>query len=227
MNCLECQDILQRRLDGEAVDALVGLNTHLAECPECRLVHQTAQLLVDNLPHHKMPVPPAVLTRRIVNRVLADQKNRLASRRLMVRYLALAASLLLAVLAGLYWLPLFNSAKKEQQQLVQRDEPAPSLEKSVEDARQAVASLTEKSKDQVRALLSVANPMENNAGVQLPDLAAMEQPLEPAAESLRHTGHGVTEGLQTVASSTQRAFAYFFREFAPVDIGKQKEPRVN
>jgi hypothetical protein len=48
----------------------------------------------------------------------------------------------------------------------------------------------------------------------------LEQPFDPAAQSLRQTGQGVSESLQTVAQSARRAVSYFFRELPPLDMGK-------
>jgi hypothetical protein len=232
MNCLEYQEILQRQLDGEHVDEGRAAREHLAECLDCRNLQQAAELMLEQLRVQPVAMPPAGLTRKIVGRVASDRKNRLGrGARVGVRlgrYLAMAAAVLLAILTGLHVLTLLRApVEKEIPPLLVKNDPAPSLEKSVEDARQAVASLTDKSKDHVLTLLSVANPMENNAGVALPAIGDMQQPLEPAAASLRRAGQGMSEGLQTVATSTQRAFAYFVREFTPADGGKQKDSRVN
>ncbi|MBM4072088.1 MAG: zf-HC2 domain-containing protein [Planctomycetes bacterium] len=231
MKCHDFQELLQRRLDGEQLDKDWAVREHAAACLDCRSLQQAADSMLDQLRSQSPTMPPLDLTRRILVRVEADQKNRLPRRfRAPARlgrlgrlgtYLALAASVLLAVLAGMYGLPWLRAPapKQEPQQLV-KTEPPPSMEKSVEEARQAVASLADKSTDQMRVLLSVTNPMENVG------MAESAPPLEPAA-SLRQAGQGAAEGLQTVASSTQRAFAYFFREFTQADAGKQKDSRVH
>ena len=39
MNCLECQDILQQKLDGAVIGADARLDEHLAQCTVCRERH--------------------------------------------------------------------------------------------------------------------------------------------------------------------------------------------
>jgi hypothetical protein len=218
MNCLECQEILQRRLDGEGIADPGQMKEHLVDCPQCRQRHRAALLLLEKLPSWTAALPTADLRSRIVTAVLVDRTLRLARRRRVMVALALAACLLLAALASLTWLPIFDAPSPgpdmKFQGLQANKGPAPTLEKSVEEARQAVAALSDKGKEQVRMLIAVANPMEN-PGLPMPGLADVEQPLEPAAESLRQAGRGVSEGLQTVTQSAQRAVAYFFRELPP------------
>jgi hypothetical protein len=97
----------------------------------------------------------------------------------------------------------------------------PSLRQSAEDARQAVASLTERladeSKEQARWLWSTARPLDISPMVSLPSVEELEQPFDPAAKSLRHTGAAVSEGIQTVAQSAGKAIAYFVRELPPME----------
>ncbi len=226
MNCLESQEALQQRLDGGPPADAMGLKEHLVDCPSCRQLHQAAQVLLEKSPALSSVTAGPALRRRIVASILADQQARFKWKRQVAATLALAASLLLAVVAGYFWIALFNSPSpnegREREPQAEAPKPGPSLGKSVEDAGQAVTLLTERLADQGKVLMSVANPMEFNAGVPLPVLGAVEQPLEPAAQSLRQAGQGVSEGLQTVTQSAQRAVSYFFREISPMDIGKQK-----
>jgi hypothetical protein len=225
MNCLECRDWLQRRLDGEA--GAPELEDHLAHCPSCRGQHQGAQLLLDALHESKRPLPSPGLTGRIVANVLADRQAR--RKRLRVRLattVALAASVLLAALAGYLWLPKSNTEPPEvvKKKLAPEEQPAavveaPSLTRSVEEAGAAVASFTErisdKSKEQARLWWSIGPAEVSRA---FPPVK-LEQPLDPAAQSLRQTGQGASESLQTVAQSARRAVSYFFREL-PLEVGK-------
>jgi hypothetical protein len=225
MKCHECQEWLHRKLDGDGATASVALERHLAHCPVCRGRHQAALLLLDGLHALKRPAPPPGLTQRIVASVLADrQARRIRLRLRLATTLALAASLLFAALAGYIWLPKPKPTAPDMagKRIEPRPQPdvvvdSPSLAKSVEEAREAVASLTEKiadkSKEQARLWWPAASI--DLAGA-LP-VSKLEQPLAPAAQSLRHTGQGVSEGLQTVAQSARRALSYFVRELPPLE----------
>ena len=57
MNCLECQDLLQRRLDGETVPGSAALEQHLAGCQSCRHTHAAGALLLEGL-KELPPSPP-------------------------------------------------------------------------------------------------------------------------------------------------------------------------
>jgi len=212
MNCLECHDWLRRRLDGESLPALPELDQHRAGCPACRQQHRAALALLEGLRGLARPAANADLGQRIVARVLADRRARQEKwRRRVWTTAALAACLMLMALAGYLWFP--DKAKDHLAVNPPNREPpaGPSLGESVEQARLAFSSLTErltdKSKEQARLLLSAA---------KLPDpIPLPEQALN--AQPLRHTGQGVSEGIQTVAQSARRAVDYFFRELPPLE----------
>jgi len=235
MSCHDFQDWLQRRLDGEMLPLPDGLEPHLAGCLSCRSQQHAAQLLLEGVQGLKQPSPPSGLTDAIVARVLADRRERsFRRRRRVAATVALAASLLLAALAGYLWLPQVKTVARddvEKTPQAQFSKPqdessspggtdVPSLAGSVEEARSAVASLTEKladkGKEQARLWWSVA-PLDMPK--TLPK-AKLEQPLDPAARSLRQTGQGMTEGLTTVTQSARRAVSYFFRELSPLETSK-------
>src|SRR5947209_5444398 len=95
MNCLECQDLLQRRLDGESNIFSPALEQHLAECSFCGGLHACAQVLLDGLQALSIPQCPPNLTRRLTELVLADRRQRLRRRRLRLMFGGpLAASVL-------------------------------------------------------------------------------------------------------------------------------------
>src|SRR5262249_29736068 len=98
MKCPECDDLLQRRLDGEAV-LDPALEQHLADCAGCRDRQTAAVRLLDGLRLAKSPMPPARLADRLVGARLADRRWPLRWRRWMVRAAA-AAALLAAVAVG-------------------------------------------------------------------------------------------------------------------------------
>jgi hypothetical protein len=92
------------------------------------------------------------------------------------------------------------------------------LAKSVDDARQAVASLSDRiadgAKEQTKVLLAAANPMSGLDS--FPDVPPALG-LEPAAQSLQQAGHGVADGLEPMATGTRRAFSFFVRELSGLD----------
>src|SRR5262249_5006309 len=100
MNCPECHDFLQRRLDGDVAADHAALDHHLAECADCREQHQAAQRLAGGLRLLLPPAPPADLARRITLRVLADRADRLRWRRRVIAAAALAACVALMTFAG-------------------------------------------------------------------------------------------------------------------------------
>jgi len=95
MNCTESQDILQRRLDGDAIPDRAALDQHLGECADCRLLHAAAGQLEIGLRKVAQPLPPPGLRTSIVAAALKDRARH--RRRRLVVGIALAASLLLAV----------------------------------------------------------------------------------------------------------------------------------
>jgi hypothetical protein len=212
MNCLECRDWLQRRLDDEPLPGLPALDVHLANCAECRQQHQAAQALLEGLRGLVKPRANADLVSKIVTRVLADRRARHEKfRRRVWTTVALAACLMLMALAGY----LLSPPKTKNPLAIKQREPqppaGPSLSESVEQARLAFSSLTERiaeqGKEQARLLLSAA---------KLPGpMGLPEQSLD--TQSWRQTGQGASEGIQTVAQSARRAVDYFFRELPPLE----------
>jgi predicted anti-sigma-YlaC factor YlaD len=217
MNCPECEDLLQRRLDGEAVDPS-ALEQHLAVCAACREQHYAAQLLLDALRTKPCVRLPDHLAASVVRAVVEDRIGRRRVHRWWTG-VAAAASLLVVALAGYVW---FAPEKQEPVPgpFVKGDNTteSPSLDRTMEEARAAVSNLTEKiadgTKKQARLLLTAANPMEFN--VSLPAPRPLEVPAE-AARSFRQTTQGVGDGLQTVARSAQRAVNFLAREVAALE----------
>jgi hypothetical protein len=228
MNCPDCHEWLQRRLDGEMLE-MPGVEEHMAGCLSCRQQYQAVRFLFEGLQNLKRPVPPEDLTQRILTSVLADRRARRRRMRLrLTTTFALAASLLVAALAGYLWLPptkgdpdkevARNTKPLEKNPPIARAADAPSLTQSVEQAGSAVMSFTERLADKGKQQAKVwwtAAPLD--VAQALPDVKKLEQPLDPAAQSLRQTGQGMSESLQTVAQSARRAVAYFFRELPPLE----------
>jgi predicted anti-sigma-YlaC factor YlaD len=223
MRCPDSLALLQRRLDGEPVAGDTALDRHLAECPACRERHAAAdRLLGEGLPALKIDPPTALWTGRVVATLLDDQR-RLRRRTLLRAATAVAAALLLAVLAGWYATrPTPAPVPGPEQQARNQSDPesTPSVGKTVAEAGSAVKSLTSRIADQtveqVRTILAVSAPTEVGPMPTMPSVAAIEQPLDPAARSLQETGRGVSTGLQMVTNSARRAFDFFVRELPPV-----------
>ncbi|MCC6419640.1 MAG: zf-HC2 domain-containing protein [Gemmataceae bacterium] len=221
MSCLDCQELLQRLLDGELLPDRVELDRHLAGCSECRDRHVVAQRLTDGLKLLPRPAAPEGLTAQVVAAALRERAARL--RRQWRRGAALAAGLLLAALAGYTWLvpgpdePGFLAS-------VRPPEPdrraEPSLREGAQDARQALAALADRIGDKLREQGGVFEastlPLQFVSTDSLPSVGAVSQPLEATVRGLRQGTDGVSTGVQTVGGSARRALNYFFRKLPPL-----------
>jgi hypothetical protein len=219
MNCRECQQLLQRRLDGEAVVDEAALHQHVTTCATCRGWQVAARRLREGLAAWTAPVPPADLVPRTVARVLAERSATARRRRRWRRAAVVAAGLLLVVFLG-----EDRRRPTEPPPLVRRPAAdslptAPRLRQSVEEAGSAVLALTRRAADetmgQARVLFPPAVPPPL-AGAEV-----LEQALEPPARSLLAAGQGVSLGLEPVARSARRAVDLFLREVPLVE----PEPR--
>lgn len=225
MNCLEAQEQLQHRLDGDSAPDSAAVERHLSECGPCRELFAAAALFLEGL--KSLPRSPitAALTKRIVASVDADRRLRIRSFRVRVAITAaLAASLLLTALAGFLWLPAAqksgpapNLARKDDKQ---RPESPPAIAKSMDDARLAVKSLTERLADQTaqQAMLLVAAATPADLGPLVSGPAVPEA--ADAAQTLRYAGQGLSDGLEPVTRSTRRALQFFVREVAGFESGQ-------
>ena len=236
MNCLECQDLLQRRLDGETVPGSAALEQHLAGCQSCRHTHAAGALLLEGLKELPPSPPlPAEFTRHVVGSILRDRQRRRARMRRRVWVTAgLAAAILLMVWAGNIWLPERNNVEAPAPALVdgtkKQDPPSPApqppaeekvtpLAKSVDAARNDVLAMTsrwaDQTKDQARLFVSLPEmPDFLGSDTRFP----MDEPLDPAAQSLRQAGQGVSDGLHAVSRNARRAVSFFMKELPVPDI---------
>jgi anti-sigma factor RsiW len=217
MNCHDCRQQLQARLDGEAVPA-DEIAAHLAACAECRALEAAAGRLQAALRLLPAPAPPAGLVPRIVSEISEDWRRRRRRRSAFAAAgMALAASLLLiASVAHLKkpgpqqqaWVDPHPPIKPQGQ-----PRPAASLNDNMAEATSAVASLARRTADE-----TVSNGQILVPAVSLPmtEPEVLGPPLEPPAQSLREAGHGVAVGLAPVTSSAARAFDLFRRDIAPM-----------
>ena len=230
MNCLECQEFLQRRLDGAPVPDRTALDRHLAACPECRERHAAAALLLDGLRHLPRPQPAPDLADRTAAGVLHDHRARRLRLRLWAGF-ALAASLLLAVV-GYLWL---NPSHTEPPPLAKAPpkittpapaKPDPSLRASADEAREALAALAgrfaSKVAEEARALRGSTGAVEFVSLNGVPHMAPLTHPLDATAEGLRQGGRGAAIGMRTVGGSARRAFNYFLRKMPPLQAAPKR-----
>jgi hypothetical protein len=236
MNCDDCRQQLQARLDGESVPA-DDIAAHLAACPECRALEAAARRLHTGLRLLTPPAPPAGIAERLIAGVLADRRKRVRRRRLAFAGVvgALAASLLVVLFftpgeddrTAFGWVEDMYSLAKyryftpnkslKQIQLAPHtppdEEPVPSLNDNMADATSAVASLARRTADET---VSSGQLLVPAVSLPMTEPEVLGPPLEPPAQSLREAGHGVAVGLEPVTSSAVRAFDLFRRDIAPM-----------
>ena len=224
MNCREFEVWLQEALDTGASACPPEAAAHAADCVACRDLHAAARQLTNGL----LTLPPAqtspLLTQSIVAAVLDERRQRLRRVRQRVAItFGLAAAILLLMLVG--WLNQSPTLDQGKQAVRPQDPSAPSVPKLAEradEARGAVAQLTERvadqTKEQAKLLLTVANGLDLPPMSGLPVLKELEEPLDPAAQSLRHATETVASSIEPITSSARRAFTFFVREMPVFDI---------
>src|SRR5207248_438549 len=100
--------------------------------------------------------------------------------------------------------------------------PAPgalSLNTSVAEAGSALTSLVELTARETVKQGQMLLP-EKMSAPSLADFGALQQSLEPPAESLRSAGQTLTASLEPVTSSARRAIATFAQDLAAFDDDK-------
>ncbi len=224
MNCPQCHDRLQQRLDG--VPPGDDHDGHLAACPECRDWHAAAGRLEEGLRLITPPAPPSGLTNRVVASVLADHRRRRSAWRRAARTaVALAAGLLVVVLVGDHLGRVHSPAPLPPVPpgpAPSRSEQAASgsLRDSVAEASDAVVSLGKRTADEAvghgKLLLgAVAVPPP-------PEVTMPPSPIEPPARSLATATQAIGVGLEPVTDSARRAFGLLLRDMAPMDQPEDK-----
>src|SRR5262245_56198560 len=103
MNCLECQEMLQERLDGHAPADSPDAEAHLAQCATCRDQHAAALRLLEGMKEMPKPTPPPGFAQALASTVINDRRQRRDKlrRRLFVTA-ALAASIILTLFVAYY-----------------------------------------------------------------------------------------------------------------------------
>jgi len=222
MNCLECQAWLQRRLDGEPVTPTDAVEQHWSECATCREQHAAATQLLDGLKQLPRPRPAPGFAAALAATIVQDRRHRLAKMRRRV-YLtaALAASIMLMLLAGYWWIPRTNPDEPLKKQPIVKgiekkvEPPAPKdpVEPKRQEPPNVLASLTDRwvdtTRDHAKVMLAATN------------LDAVEDlPIDKLqAAGVREAGQEVSDGVRAVTRNARRALDYFARELPMPEMG--------
>jgi hypothetical protein len=222
MNCLQCQQLLDDRLDGLPPTDQGELHRHLAGCAGCQSLSAAAGRLEEGLRLLVAPESPARLSDRLVSAVRNDQRRRRRRRQLGRVALAVAAALLLVLtLADHRPLPPEPQPPIPQPVKPVAEEKGPSLRERVAEASTAMVDLAGRTADKTvgrsRLLLPVVMstpPLETPAD----PLTPMETPMR----SLPGLAQGVSTGFEPIANSARRAFDMVLSEIPTVGPdGKQ------
>ena len=219
MNCLECQELLQRRLDGERI-ASEALDRHLSECAACREQHGGAVRLLAGLKRVPKATLPTDFAQSMAAQVMRDRRHRREKmRRRVVLTMALAASVLLMLFAAYYWMPgpghdepkMFDNTKPVE---APRKDPVELKENPKPERRHAFSAMTDRLADTTRDHAKVVLVAANLDGMdQLP--AVSELPADPNVQE-------VSDGVRTVTRNARKAFDYFARELPMPEVGEHK-----
>lgn len=230
MNCPEIETYVHKLLDGETFTKPEALSHHLNECPACFELWQASRLLQRGLPQLMTPQPSALLSARIVKKVRHQQQRQRTFRRTMVAAVAAVILLIVAPVSYHFVRPTPNSQANRPVAAVDdlandiavSEEP---LRFRMKDARYAMASLTNQfasqTREQAENLLNLTGTPNLSNLDPLPEDVSMNEPLDPAAQSLQNAGKSVSTGFQTVANSARRAVSYFSREIPGLTSGSQ------
>jgi hypothetical protein len=221
MNCSECQNALERVLDGESFSD-ADLAAHLHDCSDCRELHAAAARLLNAMRMVPLPPLPPDLSTRITSAVLAD-RFRIRRRRIAV-VTGLAAAVLLASLIGpSIWRRADSHGRLPpiaRVEIAPKPAPAPSFPDAVEDAGRAVLALTrEVAAETVGEGRTLFSLPASDARDKLPQ--PLREPLDPPVQSFRSIQEGVSAGLEPVTTSARRAVDLFLREL-PINEPKRR-----
>jgi hypothetical protein len=247
MNCPECLDLLQRRLDGEVLAECATVDSHLAECPECRARHAAVQQLVDGIRLLPRPMPPVGLGQRIAGQALFDLDKRRAvqafRRRLTIAG-SIAASLLVA---GVTAFSVYTRAqiKAHEESVMEaladrqaRDGSAnkkvpaapatdPSFDETLNEASTAAFALTRRAANQTVARAQQWLPRSPALSLAIAPLKAGETlgpVLGPLSQTLRQAGESVAKSLQPITASAPRAL-HTCTDFVEMFLQESRPPQ--
>jgi hypothetical protein len=222
MNCLECQELLQKRMDGAAALPAELLEAHLNQCTACREQHACAVSLLDGLALLPQPRPAANFARSMVAQVMHDRRHRQQkTRRRVFVTMALAASLLFTLMVAYYWLPRSANGNLAPKDILVKDTPKkevtpPRQEAKVipkkEEPRNVFSALTDRWADTTREHAKVLA-----AAAKIDAIEKL-----PAVGELPEAGQEVSDGVQAVTRNARKAFDFFARELPMPDMGDSK-----
>jgi len=205
-HCDRCDVWLQEMLDGNEPDGAVL--EHLAGCPACRALYESAVGLRRGLALLPPPEPPASLEDRVVAAVLSDRRRRARRRHFIIRAAALAATVLVVILIAERRAPV-PPPPKPVPVVKGPEESGPSLRQTVSLAGSAVADLTARRVDEALETTRLLWPKVEPGSLPTMDMAST---LEPTAKPLQTATQGVSAGLEPVAGRARRALALFVRD---------------
>lgn len=209
--CVAFEQTAQSVLDGDVPPTALDV-PHLTECPPCRELAGSVQLLQSALASPRtfpQPVPPPGFAADVVASALYDRRRRLR-RTWAARAGAVAAALGLAAYLGTGSAPVDPPpiAKSGPVEIVAvpKEKPARVADKFAE-AGEALASLTRRTADETLTptlgLLPMVEPVV--AVVPMPELT-------PATDDLSGLPSAAKVGLEPVAAPARRAWAVFVRD---------------
>ncbi len=230
MNCLECQELLQERLDGAKLRESEPLEQHLNQCNSCREQHAAAAHLLEGLKALPRPKASASFVNALAAEVIRDRRKRRDKvRRGVFLTMALAASVMLLLVGAYYWFPPMGANKLKKDEIVKdgpKKETPPRKELPPEkqpDHPPELASpltpvidrLADRTRDHARVVQVAMNldAMEN--------LPAMNK-LPPMDPGVREASQEVSDSVRTVTRNARKAFDFFARELPVPDMGDLK-----
>ena len=228
MKCHDYLTLLQSRLDGSALPLSPDCENHLSQCSSCRALRHSGEILLTGMKLLPAPVVPTDFPQRMAALVLRDRLARRHRQRVwMLVTAALAASLLVMVLAANFLLPVSRRGVTSNDSITKENKQrkgtapdavaAPRLAQSVDEARHAFASLSERWTENAQKQTKLLLPTQPIQIARLEGEAGSAFELEPAAKSLQQAGKAVADNLQPVAATARRALAYFARELPWLD----------
>ena len=223
MNCLDCQELLQERLDGRAIADAPELDAHLSQCAACRDQHAAALRLLEGLKDVPKPAARAGFAQALAARVINDRRQRRdKTRRRVFVTMALAASVILTLFLAYYWIPRpvepTPIVKKDPKIEPPRKEIVPENHAKKPEPRSPLTPLMDRWADATRNHAKVVLAATNLDAVE--KLPAVDMPpLDPA---VREAGQEVTDGVRTVTRNARKAFDFFARELPMPEMGEQK-----
>jgi hypothetical protein len=223
MDCLECQELLQRRLDGEPIAGAM-LEQHLSQCATCRDQHAAALRLLEGLRVVLRPTPVPGFAAAIAANVIRDRRERRAKlgRRVLVT-LALAASVLGILFMAYFWMPPLGINKKNIVEVPPKKivpSPKPEVKPEEEpELRGPLSPMMDRWADATRDHARVVLVATNLDGVGNLPVVNNLPAIDPG---VREASQEVSDGVRTVTRNARRAFEFFTRELPMPDMGEQK-----